>query len=252
MLALMVLMVNLSRWQWHRYNDKRHRRDLVEQRLQQAPLPIREVVSSVSGYDTAKSLEWTVVTLTGRYRPDEQLLVANRSQQGRAGLHVLTPLELNDDSDARNENGSDGKVVYVVRGFIALETESTPPRAPDGEVVITARIRPTQRRGSVGPRDAASGVLTKISRVDLARIDAQQQLPMLPLYVELIEQTPAVAGTDPVPVPAPDADLGSHLSYAGQWLIFTACAAAGWFIVVRRTARSAIEAPQRQPASSPQ
>jgi surfeit locus 1 family protein len=225
-LALMAFMVSLSRWQWHRYNDKRDRRDLVARQLDEPPVPIQTVVSPTAGYDAGKALEWTVVTLAGHYRADEQLLVANRSQDGRAGLHVLTPLQ-----------SDDGRVVYVIRGFINLERETQPPPAPDDAVAITARIRPTQRRGTFGPKDGASGVLTKVNRVDLERIDEQQKLAMLPVYVELIDQTPAVAATDPAPVPPPDPDLGSHLSYAGQWLIFTACAAAGWVIVVRRTAK---------------
>jgi surfeit locus 1 family protein len=81
------------------------------------------------------------------------------------------------------------------------------------------------------------GVLTEFVRVDVARIARQLQGPVLPAYVELTAQLPAVIDSDPTPLPPPDPDLGPHLSYAGQWLIFTGCAAAGWLIVVRRTAR---------------
>jgi len=38
----------------------------------------------------------------------------------------------------------------------------------------------------------------------------------------------------PRPVPLPTLDEGPHLSYAGQWLLFTLLAGLGWGALVRR------------------
>ena len=53
------------------------------------------------------------VTAAGRYLPDEQLVVVNRSQHGLAGEIVVTPLQL-----------ADGRIVLVSRGFVPLDQPS--------------------------------------------------------------------------------------------------------------------------------
>jgi cytochrome oxidase assembly protein ShyY1 len=228
---LMVSMLGLAKWQGSRYHEKVDRRDLVEARLAQPAVDVTTVIDPTMSTKDADTHEWTIVTATGRYDAAGQVLIRNRSQGGFPGYHVVTPLVL--DS---------GALVLVNRGFIPLSSQSTPPAPPSGPVSLNGRLHNSQTRGSFGPTDPTTGVLTELARVDVARIAKQLDAPVLPSYIELVSQEPAVAAGDPKMVDAPDIDLGPHLSYAGQWVIFTLCALAGWIIVVRRTARKTMGA----------
>jgi surfeit locus 1 family protein len=232
MIVLMVAMVNLAIWQYHRYEGKRDRRDAVAARQLLAPVPVDSVLSTA--VVPSANLEWTIVKAAGSYDAAAQILIKDRSLNGFPGFHVVTPLKL-----------SSGTTLLVNRGFIDLALEHQAPPPPTGTVTVVGRLRPAQHRGSLGPRDPATGVLTEFARVDVERIAKQLTGPVLGDYVELTTQTPLTSKADPQLIPPPDPDLGPHLSYMGQWLIFTVCAAAGWVIVVRRTARKQLAAPER-------
>ena len=42
---------------------------------------------------------------------------------------------------------------------------------------------------------------------------------------------------EPQPIAEPELGEGPHLSYAVQWFLFSAIAAVGWFLAVRRSHR---------------
>jgi surfeit locus 1 family protein len=104
-------------------------------------------------------------------------------------------------------------------------------------VTVDGRVRPSQLRGLIGPRDPATGRLTAFARVDIARIGQQITAPLLPAYLELT--SPAPSGDLPRLVPPPELDDGPHLSYALQWFSFTLMAAATWWLMLRRSAKAA-------------
>ena len=224
-LILVVVMVNLSLWQLRRLSERRDRNDRITQAQAADPEPV----------DSDRELsEWRRVTATGTYDATEEVLIRNRSLQGRPGYHVVTPLRLDD-----------GRALLVNRGWIPLEddvgTEASIPPPPAGRLTVSGRVRASQHRGRFfSPTDPADGRLRQLYRVDVDRIGEQVPYVLLPAYVELISTVPPPSEPDaqPVPVPAPALDDGPHLSYAGQWMLFAACAIGGWILVVRRTARS--------------
>ena len=83
-----------------------------------------------------------------------------------------------------------------------------------------------------------TGTLTTMARVDIPRVQQQTPYPIAPAYVEMSASNPAPSGSLPTLVPLPELDDGPHLSYAVQWLIFSACAVVGWVLVVRKSARA--------------
>jgi surfeit locus 1 family protein len=216
--AGIVVMVNLGFWQLRRLDQRRDFNARVEARGELPPVPLDEVLAS----GPPDEIEWRVVTATGRYLADEQFVVVNRSQGGRAGDNVVTPMELDD-----------GRILLVNRGFVTLNVAPPPP--PDGDVDVTGRIRQSQERRTGQLSDPAEGDLTELQRLDIPRLEAQLPGDVVPVYVDLLTSQPPETPGLPEPVARPALGEGPHLSYAIQWFIFSVCVAIGWVLAVRRS-----------------
>lgn len=228
-LSLMLVMVRLGFWQLDRLDLKQARNATVAERSSEPVADVRELAdpAAYDSFDAAEVLEYRQATATGTYRPDAEVIVRSRSFQSAAGSWVLTPLELDD-----------GTLVIVNRGWIANsgQFDAVPDelRAPDGEVTVTGLVRLTEERGSFGATDPSEGVLTDLARADIGRLDQQIDGDVLPFYVQLLEQDPAVGSTDPTPIPAPELDEGPHLSYAVQWFTFAAMTGVVYALILRK------------------
>jgi len=218
-IGAIVAMINFGFWQLRRLDERQAFNRQVEAALDRPAQPLDEVLTDET--DPA-AVEWRQVTAEGKYLPDEEFVVVNRSQGGLAGDLTVTPLRL-----------PDGRILLVERGFVPLGRAGAP--APGGEVEVAGRLRPSQERRRGGLTDRAEGDLTEVQRIDLARL--AQQLPgdVVPAFVELTESTPAETGSAPVPVEPPVLDERNHLSYAVQWFLFSIAVAVGWFLAVRRS-----------------
>lgn len=225
-LVLVVVMVNLGFWQLGRHDERREQNDLVEARQEEPVAPVEDVLGPDTSPDEVDRLDYRRVRATGTYRVDEQVLVRNRSFNGAPGSWVLTPLVLDD-----------GTALVVSRGWVPLDADLERAEPPDGEVTVEGYVQETQERGSFGPTDPAEGTLDDLARVDVERLDQQVDEQLLPAWVQLAEQDPAQAEPVPAPVPLPEPDAGPHLSYAGQWFIFSAIAAVGYVVLLRRSVR---------------
>ena len=217
----MIAMVNLGFWQLRRLDERKAFNTTVEARYDAEPRPIDDVLTA--GAEPG-DLEWTPVTVTGTYQPDETMRIVNRSQNGFAGDNIVVPLEL-----------ADGRLVLVNRGFLPLGLD-LPPVA-DGEVAVTGRLRPSQVRRTGQLSDPEQGELVEAQRVDIERLAPQLDGEVLPMYVDRFESTPPEP-VDLEPVIKPDLSEGSHLSYAVQWFIFTIAVAVGWVLAVRKSSRT--------------
>jgi cytochrome oxidase assembly protein ShyY1 len=117
-------------------------------------------------------------------------------------------------------------------------------------VEVTGLLFATQERQGIGPRDPADGVLTELSRLDLARLQQQYQPDLYPLWLQLQRSDPPVdEDALPVLLPEPEQDEGPHLSYAVQWFLFATVGAVGWPLLLRRTAKE--DERRRRRGSSP-
>jgi cytochrome oxidase assembly protein ShyY1 len=174
-----------------------------------------------------EAVEWRAVTVTGTYLPEGALRVVNRSQNGRAGDNLVVPLALDD-----------GRVVYVTRGFVPLGMDD--PELPNTErVTVTGRIRPTSERSGVAARDPVEGVLTEVQRLDLGRLAKQVPGELANVSLDLVTSSPA-DDLRLATVALPGTDLGPHLSYMVQWIMFSAAAIVGWVLVLTRELRRSI------------
>ncbi|MEJ5255984.1 MAG: SURF1 family protein [Acidimicrobiales bacterium] len=234
-LGMVVLMVNLGFWQLRRLDERRAHNSTIESRQDLPPASLAELLPAGTGSDADAVAEvaYRMVTLSGSYATDQQVLVRNRTNDGLPGYWVLTPLVLDD-----------GTAVAVNRGWVPFATTASEgpwPQydPPAGRVTVTGMVQEPQTRagGFVGgPTDPAEGRLWTLSRVDVGRLQQQVDEPLWPLYVNLRTQEPP-QGDLPEPVPAPDLSEGPHLGYAGQWFVFATLTAIVYPLLLRRVAR---------------
>jgi surfeit locus 1 family protein len=223
---LIVVMVNLGLWQLRRLDERKARNAEIRARAAAPVQPIDTLVPAGTSLDAAASARWYQATATGAFDDTRTVRIRNRSQEGTAGEHIVTPLVQ-----------ADGTALLVNRGFLPNNRgELAIPPAPSGPVTVEGRVRTTQRKGAIGPTDPAEGTLDTLSRVDIERIGRQVPYPLEPVYVELTSPPPA--GGLPALIPPPTLDEGPHLSYAGQWFLFSLCAVAGWVLVVRKSMKT--------------
>jgi cytochrome oxidase assembly protein ShyY1 len=173
------------------------------------------------------------VSLAGTYDAAHQLLVPQRTVDGKTGSLVLTPLRLDNS----------GAYLAVVRGWLP-GTPATAPAPPTGEVSVTARLRTAETpdtTGAISSGTLPAGQLGMISPVTMVNA--------LPYSVwngwaSLDPGATGTAGLTAVPYTAPssaDASGGGlslqaiqNLGYVGQWFVFAGFVVFMWFRFVRR------------------
>ncbi len=225
--------VSLGFWQLNRLEERRFDNLIAEQRAAQDPLAITSVLSiddpiEIAGEDHA----FRTVTMTGHFDPTYEVLARSQTYDGTAGFHVITPFV--DD---------DGNALLVNQGWIPLEDDTPPFTQSDGETeTITVTLQPSQPRRGYGPTEP-DGVLKRIARIDIARLQEQIPYALYPVYgIAYGDPDPSRL---PVSIPFPIFDEGSHKSYAIQWFTFAAISVGGFWALARTTAR------KRRSASMP-
>lgn len=215
--ALVAIMLSLANWQWQRYQQRVAFNKTLIERVES---PIQLLSDVLAKYPVASDAEWRSVEVVGTFLQDHDVRVVNVSQGGRAGFDPVTPLQL-----------SDGRLILVNRGFIPLG--ASVKRAPSGVVTLQGRLRASSAKRLGAISDASTGVLSEIQRIDITRLAQQMPSPLVNVYVEMQSSSPA---DDPSlsRIAEPTFDTGSHLSYVGQWILFSLCALGGWFAIVRR------------------
>jgi cytochrome oxidase assembly protein ShyY1 len=221
-ILLVVVMVNLAFWQLHRHDERVTFNEAVRSRSLEAPRGVEELLALDA---EPKNLEWYLLSATGRYLRDEDLLLVNLSQDGRAGVDPLGALQLDD-----------GRILIVNRGFIPLSEAVPPP--PSGKVSVVGRVRASNERRRGELTDPATGELREVQRIDLDRIAQQMPGAVIPVYIDLLQSEPADSPTLSR-IAEPTLTLGPHLSYTVQWFVFSACALAAWGFIVRRSLAAA-------------
>lgn len=234
---LVALCLVAGRWQWNRYVDREAEIQRIEANYAAAPVPVAEVLPE-PGADLGPADVWRPVTLEGRYATDATVLLRNRPVGGSPGFHVLVPFVTEPTPTA-----PDGLVVVVDRGFVPLGTDAvTPgdvPAAPEGTVEATVTLRADE---PASDREAPQGQVQAIATDQVLAAGPEggdwAAGRTVGAYGQLRAEDPAPA--QPLqPLPKPDTDPGSHLSYAFQWGVFALGALAGFWLLVRRDRRDA-------------
>jgi cytochrome oxidase assembly protein ShyY1 len=173
--------------------------------------------------------EFTRVSVSGTFSNQDTALVRQRPQDGGNGYWVMTPLDT-----------SLGTRIWVIRGWVGASTIATEvptvPLAPAGTTVVNGAIRnfeaPLSEVYGLPP-----GVIAKMSLEELVTPGATHSVENR--VVQLITSTPS--DSEMVIVPLPEVDEVQNVSYAVQWILFALVAIIGWFIFLRREAKTTNE-----------
>ncbi|WP_419926734.1 SURF1 family protein [Candidatus Poriferisocius sp.] len=226
-LLAVAAMVTAGFWQLHRLSERRERNSTIAGRGEMPVAEVEDLVGMGDAYDAGGEIEFRLVRAVGVYQPEGQVLIRNRTHQGSAGFWALTPLRLRT-----------GAAVAVNRGWIPFGVgtgDSQAQFAPaSGEVEVVGLVRATVTAAGLQQADPPGGVLDEMARPDLARLAEQLDAGLLPVYLQLQDQSPP-GGDLPIPVPPPDLGEGSHLAYAVQWFMFAVIAAVGYPLILRRS-----------------
>jgi cytochrome oxidase assembly protein ShyY1 len=208
-LALVVVFavacVLLSKWQFARLDEVRSQMARVSANYDATPVPVAEILQP--GTVLSPADQWKPVMATGRFVPELQVLVRNRTNEGTAGFDVVSPLLTNE-----------GVLFVVDRGWIPMAADGRSPSAipalPVDPVTVIARLRPTEPV-LTGQSDTAQ-LISTIHVVELAQKWGVSTYTGA--YGLLASESPE--GTNGVLAAKPDITEGNHLSYALQWLAF--------------------------------
>jgi surfeit locus 1 family protein len=214
--ALVSLTIWLGHWQTERGDEKQARQDLLEQRMREPLLDLRDAPAS------ADDVLYRRVRASGEYLASRQIFIDNQVFEGRAGFNVVTPLRL---------DGS-GAVVLVVRGWIErTQRYPEPPPAPvaAGHVTVAGiAALPPKRYLELAPPDESSAVWQNLS---IERFAAKAHEKVFPFLL--------VADYSPegfqVLRERPDAGVERHREYSLTWYAIALTTFTLWLVLnVRR------------------
>ncbi|MFN0092579.1 MAG: SURF1 family protein [Acidimicrobiales bacterium] len=227
--GLVVLMVNLGFWQLRRLDERQALNATLAERTAAPAAALTDLLAAGDAAGEVGPVAYRTVEVTGRYAPDEEVLVVGRTYNGATGSWVVTPLVL-----------ADGSAVAVSRGWApVVGGDPVPPDAvaPPGEVTVRGMLMPSERARGLAERPRERQEM--FVRLDVTQLERQSDEQFFPAYVLLAEQSPPQPSRLPAPAPPPERTEGSHLSYAVQWFTFSLMALLGWVVVVRRHAAGA-------------
>lgn len=228
--ALILIMLNFGFWQLNRLEDKKNFNSVLRAHTS---TPIQTLDKAVpTTWDKATS-EWVRVSLTGTYDSTKAVTIINRSQDGTAGYNSAVPF-----------TSLSNRTILVNRGFVPLVMST--PTIPTGEIEIVGYLRASQSRSALGPIDSNEAGNTEFQRFDIPLISSNVGGNLEPMFLQLIQESPATNSPWPAIVQLPPLDDGTHLSYAFQWFFFCLVALTAWVVVMRRKIQQANASLQAQ------
>ena len=228
-ISLVLAMLTAGIWQVNRHGERADRNELIAARVQQDPVPLASVAPPGSDSLIGETEQFLRVTVTGEYRPEDEVLIRNRTFEGSPGWWVVTPFVTDY-----------GWAVAVNRGWIPRFFDADKPRpgteAPTGRIQVVGTIQPARTAEGFQVADPEEGRLGALGRPDVARLAQQVDYEMSPVLIR-IDRATVAADTLPTPLELPPLDAGPHISYAVQWFVFSIIALGGYPLILRRVAQ---------------
>lgn len=226
---LIPLFLAAGQWQWNKAESKAHLQEQIQTLGAGPAIAVPTVLAD------AEALRFHRLSARGYYEPQFQILIDNRTHQGQAGYHVITPLRL---------EGSEMRVL-INRGWLPVATDraqlpvfDTPPDLVEVEGLATTP--PTKFFSLAVPETANAAAGSDWQplwqNLDMARFSAAVSFPLQPFIVQLDAQSDASSFVREWP--RPDDRRTVNLGYALQWWSFAATTFVLWLVLnLRRRSR---------------
>ncbi|WP_071289175.1 SURF1 family protein [Mycolicibacterium llatzerense] len=212
----------LAPWQLGKNTRTSRENNQIASSLNTEPVPLTSVLPHQDS--SAPDAQWRRLTATGHYRPEAQVLVRLRTDDGDPSYEVLTPFAVDG-----------GPTVLVNRGYIKAG-EGVPPFAapPPGTVTITGRLRDAEPVMS-GKEPFKQDGITQVYSISTTQIAQLTGVPLTAEYLQLVDGQPGGLGV----IALPHLDAGPFLSYGIQWIAFGIVApiGLGYFVVAEMRQR---------------
>jgi surfeit locus 1 family protein len=212
----LVVLVALGTWQLFRLEETEELIQSVARRLEAAPQPMPATIDEPLGW------EYRRVRAEGRFLHDRELRLMARTNAGRPGIHIVTPLERTDPEGA-------GTYLLVDRGWVPTDRAdpaSRPETLPLGPVVVEGYLKAPTRRGWFQPDNRPSA--NEWYWTDVARMgDVAGVGPVAPVIL-----VAAGGNGETLPLQAPlTVDIANdHLGYAATWYTLALALAAIYLV----------------------
>jgi cytochrome oxidase assembly protein ShyY1 len=222
--ALCIAFVGLGRWQWQRGEARQEVWDAFARGADE--------VRPLGAAKLDDVPRFARIRLTGRFHPDRQFLLDNRSHAGLPGYEVLTPLEL-----------SDGRMLLVDRGWVPFTgSRAQLPYitfAPAPVVTVVGRVDNLPSAGLAYGRAAPAldGSWPRITSYPrMSELDAAWGHD---LERRIVLLDPSAADGYVRDWQPPGLPPARHWAYAIQWWLFAVTLAVLWSVAsVRRRRRT--------------
>ncbi|MDD1476867.1 SURF1 family protein [Arthrobacter sp. H16F315] len=187
-----------------------------------------------------------IVTATGRYDPQKQVLVPGRLYDGAKGYWIVSALAVQDAPVLTGSAATPQTWIPVARGWVADPADASAP--PSGSVALTGRLLPSE--APVPGTDAGPG---RASAVSVAELINTWEVSSYPGFVTAGSERSggndvgaAASGGKMKALnigPQPPAEKVNWLNlfYAAEWVVFAGFALFIWWRLVKDDYRRGLE-----------
>lgn len=223
-LLVVLLGISLGSWQLRRADEKAALQQAQDQSAATPPVPLGGNVP----LPAPAAVDGRQVQAQGTFLPERSVFLDNRTRDGIAGFHVLTPLKLDDRDDH----------VMVLRGWIARDPQDR-ERLPDlttpSSVVRVSGLAVADLRQPImlGAEAAPQSGDRLWQHFDYDKFTAWAGLRLYPLVLRQTVEPDYRDGLARDWV-QPGVSVDRHRAYAFQWFALSAVAAATWAVLLWR------------------
>lgn len=230
-IAVSGVFVLLSQWQFGRSTEP----EVTVSATTEEPRALTTVLQPGNFFPGSTADQ--MVTATGSYDPQKQVLVPGRLHDGATGYWIVSALAVKDAPVLTGAGATPQTWIPVARGWVADPADASAP--PSGTIELTGRLLPSE--APLPGTDAGPGRASAVSVAELINI---WEVSSYPGFVAASSETSggsdvsAAAGGVVLPLnigPQPPAGKVNWLNlfYAAEWVVFAGFALFIWWRLVK-------------------
>ena len=229
-LAAAAVLVLLSQWQF----TSSLKKDVAPPSVTEKVRPLLQTMDP--GETMLGRIEGQLVTASGHFDTNKQVLVPSRVQEGRVGYWVVTAFVVDGAPTLQGVAATKEAVIPVARGWVA--STSNVPGAPGGNIELEGRLLNSE--GPVLDPGLPPGQISALASAELTNVwDVTTYAAFIVSRSELADGrdvgAAASAGLTPITVTATDQNNKVNwlnIFYAAEWFIFAGFALFLWWRLV--------------------